>query len=459
MTIEATRPTLPGDWLDDAELGLSGLDCEAGDLSWKITTERYTSPQIAAHERDLIWMKTWQVVGRVDELAKAGDWKTYQLFDQSFIIVRGRDDIIRGFVNACRHRGNLLCAERKGNSRQFLCQYHLWSYDLQGDCRGILREGRSGVDKSDVSLLPVPVDTFGGFIFLNPDPDAKPLAEYLGPEVVELLRPYRMEQFVTVMDVEEALECNWKVVMDAFQEGYHLWGVHPQLLNVIYPDPEKGRYWFLGDHGVATTPFDVPRGETFGPEEQVAGIRKLPETFPAVPLMLPRFEELVAEYRGDDGVLVFPEGVTARTLLQRATRDTLTGMGLSVSGLTDNQMTDNQGWVLFPNFFMTVRAGECHIVMPTPHSSGDPNKCVWRVASYMYLSEDLAALAKAEPVVVEEPGSYAYFEALQQDYEQMQRQQAGLRNNRLTHETITREEMVVARFHHVLDRYLAAAES
>ncbi|CUU60957.1 Rieske [2Fe-2S] domain-containing protein [Parafrankia irregularis] len=462
MTIEATRPTRPtrpGEWLDDPATGLSGLRSAPADFQWKIPTERYTSPEIALQERKLVWEKTWQVVGRADELAKAGDWKTYQLFDQSFIVVRGRDDVIRGFVNACRHRGNLLCAERSGTSRQFLCQYHLWSYDLEGNCRGILRENLAGVDRADVSLLPVPVETFGGFIFLNPDPEAKPLAEYLGPEVVELLQPYKMDQFITVMDVEEPLECNWKVVMDAFGEGYHIWGVHPQLLNVIFPDPETGRYRFLGDHSVATTPFDVPRGAQFGPEEQVAGIRKLPETFPAIPLMLPRFEELVAEYRGTGDILVFPDGVTARTLLQRATRDTLTGMGLDVSELTDNQMTDNQGWVLFPNFFMTVRAGECHIVVPSPHPSGDPNRCIWHVASYMYLPAELAEVAKVEPTVVKEPGSHTYFEALQQDYEQMQRQQAGLRNSRLEFETITREEMVVAAFHHVLDRYLGGAAS
>lgn len=459
MAIEATRPTRPGEWLDNTEIGLSGLPTDGAGLNWKISTDRYTSPELAARERELIWKKTWQVVGRVDELTKAGDWKTYQLFDQSYIIVRGRDGVIRGFVNACRHRGNMLCAERTGNSRQFLCRYHLWSYDLEGNCRGILRENLSGIDKSDVSLLSVPVDTFGGFIFLNPDPGAKPLAEYLGRDVIELLRPYKMDKLITVMDVTEALDCNWKVVMDAFQEGYHVWGVHPQLLNVIYPDPEKGRYQFLGDHSVATTPFDVPKGEQLGPEEQVAAIRKLPETFPAVPLMLPRFEELVAEYRGEDGTLVFPEGVDARKLLQRATRDTLTGMGLDVSGLTDDQMTDNQGWVLFPNCFITVRAGECHVIMPSPDPSGDPNKCSWHVASYMYLSDDLAAMAKAEPVIVEERGSYAYFEALQQDYEQMQRQQAGLRNSLLKHEALSREEIVVANFHGVVDRYLAGDQA
>ncbi|MBL7500203.1 aromatic ring-hydroxylating dioxygenase subunit alpha [Frankia sp. CNm7] len=455
-TIDALRPAKPGEWINNKELGYSGVDFDGSAFGWEIPTDRYTSVDFQERERKLVWDKSWQIVGRVDELPKAGDWKTYQLFDQAFIIVRGRDGVIRGFVNACRHRGNLLCAERKGNARQFLCQYHLWSYDLEGNCRGILREDNSQVDRAGVGLLPVPVDTFGGFIFLTPDPGAAPLADYLGPEARELLAPYQLERFVTVMDVEEALECNWKVVMDAFQEGYHVWGVHPQLLSAIGLDPTKSRHRFLGEHSVSSSPFDVPLREGFGPEEHVAGIRKLPETFPAVPLMLPRFEELVATYRGADGTLTFPEGVTARTLLQEATRDTLAGMGLDVSGLTLDQMTDNHGWLLFPNFFMTIRAGECHTVMARPHPSGDPNRCVWRVASYMYLPAELAEVAKVELTEVTEPGSHTYFEALQQDYQQMQRQQNGLRNNRLKHLALSREEIVVANFHRVLDRRLGA---
>ena len=132
-------------------------------------------------------------------------------------------------------------------------------------------------------------------------------------------------------------------------------------------------------------------------EKQVDGIMALPETFPGTVAVIPRFEELVTPYRAEDGSVDFPDGVTARALLQQATRDILTGMGLDVSGLTDAQMSDNHGWVLFPNFFMTIRAGECHVVMAMPHPDGDPNRCIWHVASYMYLPAELRDAFKAEP--------------------------------------------------------------
>ncbi len=150
--------------------------------------------------------------------------------------------------------------------------------------------------------------------------------------------------------------------------------------------------------------------------------------------------------------------MTGRTLLQRATRDSLTNDGLDVSGLTDEQMSDNHGWVLFPpNFFMTIRAGEATIIMSTPpHPDGDPNRCIWHITSFMWLPQEHRAAFAADLVDVTEPGSYKYFEALQQDYEQMPRQQLGLRNARLDHMALVDEEVVIAHYHSVIDRYLAA---
>lgn len=445
-----TATARPGEWVDHAP----GLDDLVGSFNLRIPTDRYRSREYAEQERDAIWLKTWQVAGRVDDLPKVGDWMEYKIFDQSFLIVRGKDEQLRGFVNACRHRGNAICQGRTGNAKRgFLCQYHLWSYDLDGRLKGLLREDAAGgLDKSDNSLIQVSVDTFGGFIFINPDPDAQPLAEWIGEDAMAILAPYHLELMSTVMNVSEPLDCNWKVVMDAFNEGYHINGVHPQLLAVLNIQPETTRYKFYENHSIAMAPFDVV-GAT--PEKQVEGTLALPETFPGTVAVIPRFQELVKEYTAEDGSIDFPDGVTARTLLQKATRAHLTDMGLDVSGLTDAQMSDNHGWFLFPNFMMTIRAGECHVILSRPHPDGDPNRCIWHVASYMYLPKEMADAFKVDLIEVDEPGSYKYFEALQQDYEQMQRQQAGLRNKGLDHMMLVKEEVVVAKFHDTVDRWMA----
>jgi hypothetical protein len=121
------------------------------------------------------------------------------------------------------------------------------------------------------------------------------------------------------------------------------------------------------------------------------------ETLAHAPLYLPRLEELVDTYRTPDGTIEYPDGVTGRTLLQRATRETLTDMGLDVTGLTEAQMTDNHGWLLFPNFFMTIRAAEATVITAVPHPDGDPNRCIWHIRSFMWLPEEFREDFKTTP--------------------------------------------------------------
>lgn len=442
----------PGDWVKTTRL-ITEIDFDK--LNLRIPTDRYTSREYQQRERELIWMKTWQIVGRADELPEAGDWKEYRIFDQSFVVVRGSDGKLRGFVNACRHRGNKLCQD-KGRSPRFTCPYHLWSYNLEGHLVGVARPDLVGpINKDELGLLEVPVDCFAGFIFLNPDPDASPLAEFLGKEVVDGLTPYKLDEMTPVgMDVRESLDCNWKVVVDAFSEGYHIIGVHPELLSVIDLEAGTSRHGFYGDHGMAVSPFEVKNVKECDLEQQVEGIRSLPDTFPTVAEVLPLFEERVASYRDEAGELAFPEGLSVRSLLQQCTRDTLTAKGMDVSGLSDDQMGDSQGWFLFPNFFMTIRAGEATTIISYPHPSGDPCRCIWHVTAYMWLPPEFRTQYRADQVDVKEPNSYPYFLALQQDYEQMPRQQQGLNNHALKTISLVREEASIARFHSVLDRYI-----
>ena len=102
----------PGQLIDSSPY-LSQLDFSQFQL--RVSTDRYHDEALHKQERDALWMRVWQPVARADDLSEAGDWQEYKLFDQSFIIVRGRDGVVRGFVNACRHRGNAVC-EGKGRS-------------------------------------------------------------------------------------------------------------------------------------------------------------------------------------------------------------------------------------------------------------------------------------------------------------------------------------------------------
>lgn len=443
----------PGRFVDEAP-HITQIDFS--DFQMRVPTERYRSEDYAQREREMLWMRTWQFVGRTDDVAEPGDWFEHRLFDQSYVIVRGRDGRIRGFVNACRHRGNAFC-QGKGKSPRFTCPYHNWSYGLDGQLLAVARPDFDGTieefvgQKGELGLIEVPVETFAGFIFFNPDPGAAPLRDYLG-EVVEHLAPYRVEEMIPFgLNVREEIRCNWKVIMDAFQEGYHIQGVHPELIAAM--DETKERYRFFGDHSVATAPFGASNLADADLELQLNAIRGLPATFPGIADVLPRFEELVAAQRSGDGSTL-SEGVTPRLLLQEAMRDVLSRRGLDVDGLTDNQLSDNQFWILFPNFFMTIHAGEATVIVAQPHATGDPNRCYWHVMNLQWFPPGERA-ERRQPLTEVRPGEhFNYFLALEQDYVQMERQQCGLRQSSQPFLSLTKQEVRLAHFHAALDGWI-----
>ena len=431
-------------------------------LKLRITTDRFYSRDYHENERDQLWMKVWQIAGRADELPEAGDWMEYRIFDQSFVLVRGRDDKIRGFVNACRHRGNAFC-HGSGNSPRFTCPYHNWSYGLDGQCLAVAQPDYKGPveefvgDKDELSLIAVPVECFAGFIFINPDRDAAPLRDFFG-EAYDIIAAYHIEEMVPAgMNVREPIRCNWKVVMDAFYESYHVQAVHPELIQFM--DLSKERYGNFGRHGATTVPFQEADETTATPEEQVAAFRELPEpNFPGLAEVFPRYDELVDGYRGADGKLTFPDGVTGKGLLQLAVREHLTSKGLDVSQLTDRQLSDYQFWSVFPNVYIQLRAGESTVIIARPHPDGDPNRCIWRVCHYIWFPPEKREEMRVEMTDTPEGEHVPYFLALEQDFSQMEDQQLGLRNTALDHMTLTRQEPKVSQFHTALDEWFEAAE-
>lgn len=444
----------PGRAVDEGPLI---ADIDFSDFRMRVPTDRYYARDFARREHERLWLRTWQVVGRCDDIPETGDWFEYRLLDQSWILVRGRDAKIRGFVNACRHRGNAFC-QGKGRSARFNCPYHNWSYGLDGKLLAAARPDFGGTleefvgDKEDLGLIEVPVDSFGGFIFLNPDRDAAPLADYLG-EAIGLLAPYRIEEMIPYgFNVREAIDCNWKVIMDAFQEGYHIQGVHPELVPAM--DESRERYRFYGDHSVATAPFGASNMADTSLDQQIATIHALPGTFPAIADSLPRFDELVNGYRDGNGRLPSADQVPLRALLQQAMRESWTAKGLDVNRLTDNQLSDNHFWILFPNFFLTIHAGEATMIMSFPHEDGDPNRCYWHVQNLQWFPSDRRAATRTPLTTVPEGEHYPYFLALEQDWEQMQHQQRGLRNTTQTFQTLTRQEVRLAHYHATLSSWV-----
>jgi phenylpropionate dioxygenase-like ring-hydroxylating dioxygenase large terminal subunit len=304
-----------------------------------------------------------------------------------------------------------------------------------------------------LGLIAVSVDCFAGFIFMSPDPQAMPLAEFLGP-AGPLLAAYRLDDMIPFgLNVRETIRANWKAALDAFLEGYHVQGIHPELSG--FTDLRRERCGLFGWHAATTVPFGAPGQTDAGGEQGVAIVRGLPAAnFPGLAEVLPRFEELVAGYGGN-----IPDEVAGRELLQRATRESMSELGADVSALTDNQFSDYQFWLMFPNVYMQLRSGEATVIWFRPDPGGDPNRCFWQVTNLQWFPED-ERVGKREPLtIVPEGEHFPYFLALEQDFRQLEKQQQGLRNTALKTMHMTRQEPKVAHFHAGLDAWMEGRAS
>jgi carnitine monooxygenase subunit len=194
---------------------------------------------VFAAERDRIFYKAWHAVGHVNELKEPGAFLTQEIFDQSVILICGRDGEVRAFHNVCQHRGNRLRQERRGKLGTVLrCGYHSWCYDFGGELRNAPRSERlAEFDRSEYGLKPVRVETLGGFHFVNLDPAAGPLAD-LAPGAEAEMRRFLpdLDRVQLVEEVDVVVPANWKVIMDNSIEGYHfdLSGpVHKQIAKMV----------------------------------------------------------------------------------------------------------------------------------------------------------------------------------------------------------------------------------
>lgn len=194
--------------------------------------EAYISPEYARVEGELLWPKVWQHACRVEEIPEVGDFVTYDIMDDTILVVRSAPDEISAFFNVCAHRGKRL-ADGCGSVQEFRCSYHAWKYDLRGQCTRVLDpDGWQGrLTKERLTLPQVQVDTWGGWVWINMDPDCEPLRDFLEP-AADLLDPFQLERMRYRWRLWCNFDCNWKVALEAFIEAYHVEGTHPQLMNV-----------------------------------------------------------------------------------------------------------------------------------------------------------------------------------------------------------------------------------
>ena len=192
----------------------------------------YTSPEFHALEVEKLWSRVWQMACLEEEIPEVGDYHVYEIADMSFLVVRTADGI-KAYRNSCLHRGRLLREANGQGAKNLRCAFHGWSWNLDGSLKEIPCEWDfPSVRAEDYALPEALVDTWHGFVFLNPDRNAAPLSEHLAG-LDEHFAKYPFEQRVKVAHVEKIMRVNWKACQEAFMESYHVVATHPTLMQTL----------------------------------------------------------------------------------------------------------------------------------------------------------------------------------------------------------------------------------
>jgi phenylpropionate dioxygenase-like ring-hydroxylating dioxygenase large terminal subunit len=200
----------------------------------------YTDEDFYKREVETIFLKRWIMIGRFEEYSGPGSYQVNERFGRSIIVVRDRSGEIRAFLNACRHRGTRLLYGQ-GECRAITCPYHAWVYGLNGKL--IATPGMDGLEEfltDDWPLIPVRLEQWGGFLFINFDTNAAPLAHQLG-DIQELFAGHRFENMHMTRKKSFDLACNWKIYIENAMEDYHTPTVHKRSIGLQRTDMETVR--------------------------------------------------------------------------------------------------------------------------------------------------------------------------------------------------------------------------
>lgn len=431
------------------------------DTSFMIPKQVYLDPAIAKLEKERLWPKVWQVAGREEELPSVGSFLTYEICDQSVIVMRADEHRIVAYHNVCQHRGKRLL-EGKGKVQQVSCRFHGWRYDLEGKIGFVTErsdwDGYPHMSDAELSLKHVKVETWAGWIFVNFDPHSEPLRDYLAP-IPQRVDCFEFEKMRPRWHKTIIVKCNWKVALEAFNEFYHVTATHAQLQQ--YQD-DISRCEVHGDHGMMSYPPEMNR--PWGAPAARTG-QPLPTDWRMALVASARHFELTLK------AIWSPRAVLAtHRLLQELPADATAEQALGKmmqcwqeaaesEGAGWPQITPEQAaaagydWHVFPNFVFLMGPDAGIFYRIRPHGD-DPERCIfdiWSMVRYV---------PGGEPPIKDE--FYQQWQdcdslglILTQDFMNMEQVQLGMKSDGFSAaRTNPLQESVLVNFHRALRTYL-----
>jgi phenylpropionate dioxygenase-like ring-hydroxylating dioxygenase large terminal subunit len=409
-----------------------------------LPVECYYDPAFHALEAEKLWPKVWQMACREEEIPGVGDHVVYDICDYSIIVVRTAPDAIAAYHNSCLHRGTQL-RDHGGNVANFRCPFHGWTWHLDGTLARVPAQWDFPHVEPEKFCLPrCQVGTWGGFVFINMDPQAPPLEEYLGVLPQHFASWEGFENRRKVMHIAKVMPCNWKLLLESFQEAYHVNGTHPQMMT--YVSDENSQYDILGDHLSRVIHLIGLHSPTLaGIDEQSVA------------------EDFALNFGFPDADTDLPEGASARRFGADLVRQRLSSFtGKDMSGIADYDALDTVFYAVFPNFNVFAVTG-FPIVHRFRPNGNDPETSI---LEFMFLAPVPEGEGEERPAPVEvrwlasddwsevkELGTFGA--AMNQDQANLNRVQRGVRASRKGTITLANyQESGIRNFRRTLSRYL-----
>ena len=412
---------------------------------------RYYSREFMQQEWQRLWPRVWLLAGVTSDLPEPGDYATFEIGVESFVLARQRDGAIRAFYNVCPHRGNRVALNERGSLDQFTCAFHGWQYHIDGRLKCITDETtfRPEVIAHRPGLKQVRCESLGGLVFINMDGAAPPLREYIGlpPGYIE---QYQLDKMHVVQHIRSEWAANWKTGIDAFYETYHLPHVHPQTQTVMEDFSQIDLY---------------PNGAS----RMIVPICSKSHRVVDQETVDASLQYMMAE-AGMQPSSFAGSAREVRAAIQQAKRLRARRLGLDYyEQLTDGQLTDSWATGLFPNVQMGMHPEGIFIMRFLPHANDperfyydtmilyrpvdDPN---YTVPGWMGLPPGTDVSGATRPnirhVGLGQPPGLG--EVLDQDSELLPVVQRGVRSRGFDGPLWGEQEQRLRHFHRELERYL-----
>jgi nitrite reductase/ring-hydroxylating ferredoxin subunit len=417
-----------------------------------IPKDRYISRAFVELEMERLWPFTWQIACREEEVSAPGDYVEYAIGDQSVLVVRGDDREIHAFHNACVHRGTQLgkgCGSFTDGCIR--CPYHGWRYAFDGHVVEVVDAFEFDSLPPNLRARPVRSECWGGFVFVNMNVDAEPLLEFLDP-LPSILAPYRLEDMRFRSYRTTVLPANWKAVVDAFNEGYHVQGLHPQILpwtddvsieyeqfrtHAHYGRLPQARRRLQPSPRLAIADDDVDEAAILG--GLVAGLGGA---------FLKEERALVDELVGAD----LPRGALLPAFQQRRV-ELLAARGFDVDGFDVEQMTSADDVYWFPNMVGPIYPGSALLFRVRPNGL-DPDSSIKDTWVLEWPNAD-SPLRPLERKFYADWTERDWGLITNQDYGNIARVQQGMKSRGFDGLRCNpRQESNIVHMHRVIDRYL-----